>query len=220
MLNLSLNLSNSIKNNSIKDTFSLAIHNVRVPSLTYNLNVRWFDKISDVKIFLRNLTNEQLSRHHLYLPQGTKELSNTLMLHDVGIVKSGAKLRVIIDSSIEDKNTLAPFNESIQLSNELLELIDDSRSGLSSNQPPAKTDEFQGSGGVYFIRKRKGGKVAKVAVFKPLDEEPGMPNNPKGRATDTLRDFFSPGEGGFREIAAYIFDVDNFCSVPPTALVM
>jgi hypothetical protein len=142
------------------------------------------------------------------------------MLHDIGIVKSGAKLRVIIDSSVEDKNKLAPFNESIQLSNELLELIDDSRSGLSSNQPPAKTDEFQGSGGVYFIRKRKGGKVAKVAVFKPLDEEPGMPNNPKGRANDTLRDFFSPGEGGFREIAAYFFDVDNFCSVPPTALVM
>ena len=57
--------------------------------------------------------------------------------------------------------------------------------GLSSRQPPGKTDEFEGSGGVYFMRRRHGYKPC--AVFKPLDEEPGMPNNPKGRAQETLR---------------------------------
>ena len=34
-----------------------------------------------------------------------------------------------------------------------------------------------------------------------------------------IRDHFSPGQGCYREVAAYIFDVDNFCGVPPTVLV-
>lgn len=34
-----------------------------------------------------------------------------------------------------------------------------------------------------------------------------------------LRDHFRPGQGCLREVAAYIMDRDNFCGVPPTALI-
>ena len=63
---------------------------------------------------------------------------------------------------------------------------------------------------------------AYVAVFKPRDEEQGMPNNPKDHANlgdASLRDHFKPGEGCFREQAAYIMDHMHFCRVPATTLV-
>jgi len=213
----------------MKNSFSLVIHDVRKNENLTILQVRWWDKISDIKVLLRKITNESLSRHHLYLPKSAKELSNNLTLHDIGftgnsssLAKVTEKLRVIIDSSYGKdglkSSSLIPFNEAITEDEKIREIIEETRTGLSAGQPPGKTDEFDGSGGVYFM-KSPSSKFGPVAVFKPLDEEPGMPNNPKGRANETLRDFFSPGQGCFREVAAYIFDVDHFCNVPPTALV-
>lgn len=215
---------------TIKNSFSLVIHDVRKNETLTTMQVRWWDKISDIKVQLRKITNESLSRHHLYLPKSAKELSNNLTLHDIGFtgnkstspMKVVEKLRVIIDSSYgkdgPQSSSLIPFNEAMIGDDKIREIIEETRTGLSSGKPPGKTDEFDGSGGVYFM-KSPSSKFGPVAIFKPLDEEPGMPNNPKGRANETLRDHFSPGQGCFREVAAYIFDVDHFCNVPPTALV-
>ena len=196
--------------------YSLAIVDVRRPGVVYNMEVRWFDKIRDVKLVLRKITNESITRHHLFLPRGANELSNSLTLHDVGIIKGGFKLRLVVDSSLSDRVSVLPFNSALEVSDEINDLIDNTREGLTSMKP-TKVDEFDASGGVYFIRKGKG---EKVAVFKPQDEEPGMVNNPHGRAQDPLREFFSPGQGCFREVAAYIFDVNSFASVPPTSVVL
>lgn len=210
-----------------KNYISLAIYDVRKGETLATLPVRWWDKISDIKVMLRKITHEQLSRHHLYLPKSAKELSNNLTLHDIGYVGSSssttnARLRVIIDSSYDKDGetfSLIPFNEVMIEDEDLREMIEETRAGLSSRLPPGKTDEFEGSGGVYFMRSPQQRFKKTVAVFKPLDEEPGMLNNPKGRSNETLRDYFAPGQGCFREVAAYVFDVDNFCSVPPTALI-
>src|SRR3546814_833467 len=48
--------------------------------------------------------------------------------------------------------------------------------GLEDRWMPIKTDEFEGSGGVYFLTSSGG---QRTAVFKPQDEEQGMPQNPK-----------------------------------------
>merc|ERR1711871_1658883 len=203
----------------MKNSFSLVIHDVRKNENLTILQVRWWDKISDIKVLLRKIINESLSRHHLYLPKSAKELSNNLTLHDIGftgnsssLAKVTEKLRVIIDSSYGKdglkSSSLIPFNEAITEDEKIREIIEETRTGLSAGQPPGKTDEFDGSGGVYFM-KSPSSKFGPVAVFKPLDEEPGMPNNPKGRANETLRDFFSPGQGCFREVAAYISDVEG-----------
>jgi hypothetical protein len=98
------------------------------------------------------------------------------------------------------------------------ELLSEVRSGMEVHQPIA-TDVLDCTGGVYFMRDSYG---AKVAVFKPSDEEQGMPNNPKnhsGNGEHGLRPFYKPGSGHFRETAAYIIDQGNFCAVPPTAVV-
>lgn len=78
-----------------------------------------------------------------------------------------------------------------------------------------------GLGGAYYFRNVRG---ESVAIVKPTDEEPFAPNNPKGFVGKTLgqpglKRSVRVGETGFREVAAYLLDYDNFANVPPTALV-
>lgn len=78
-----------------------------------------------------------------------------------------------------------------------------------------------GLGGAYYFRNVRGDSVA---IVKPTDEEPFAPNNPKGFVGKTLgqpglKRSVRVGETGFREVAAYLLDHDNFANVPPTALV-
>ncbi|KAH0461530.1 hypothetical protein IEQ34_009105 [Dendrobium chrysotoxum] len=78
-----------------------------------------------------------------------------------------------------------------------------------------------GLGGAYYFRNNKGDRIA---IVKPTDEEPFAPNNPKGfigkaLGQPGLKKSVRVGETGFREVAAYLLDYDNFANVPPTVLV-
>ena len=79
---------------------------------------------------------------------------------------------------------------------------------------------LDGSGGTYFL---KDSQKAKVAVFKPADEEPYAENNPRGYLPQAgeslaLREGIAPGEGCIREVAAFLLDHDGFAGVPMTTL--
>jgi hypothetical protein len=78
-----------------------------------------------------------------------------------------------------------------------------------------------GMGGAYYFRDVWG---EHAAIVKPTDEEPFAPNNPKGFVGKSLglpglKRSVRVGETGFREVAAYLLDHDNFANVPPTMLV-
>ncbi|VVA92509.1 unnamed protein product [Arabis nemorensis] len=78
-----------------------------------------------------------------------------------------------------------------------------------------------GLGGAYYFKNSRG---ESVAIVKPTDEEPFAPNNPKGFVGKALgqpglKRSVRVGETGYREVAAYLLDKDNFANVPPTALV-
>ncbi|XAR48321.1 1-phosphatidylinositol 4-kinase [Bertholletia excelsa] len=78
-----------------------------------------------------------------------------------------------------------------------------------------------GLSGTYFIRGRSN---SRIAVVKPVDEEPLAFNNPKGFAGQMLgqpgmKHSIRVGETGLRELAAYLLDHGGFAGVPPTALV-
>lgn len=78
-----------------------------------------------------------------------------------------------------------------------------------------------GLGGAYMLRSRNGDKIA---VAKPIDEEPLAFNNPKGFVGRMFGQFgfkrsVRVGETGVREVAAYLLDYDSFAGVPATALV-
>lgn len=103
------------------------------------------------------------------------------------------------------------------------------RAGLAAGSAPKLV--AAGTGGSYFLQDVQG---RPVAVFKPEDEEPLAVNNPKGRTpgsstdgsssstgsgSEGLRRGTKPGEGAYREVAAYVLDHHHFSGVPPTALV-
>ncbi|GMH39363.1 hypothetical protein BSKO_07261 [Bryopsis sp. KO-2023] len=77
-----------------------------------------------------------------------------------------------------------------------------------------------GTGGAYFLS----GDGGNVAVFKPADEEPRAPNNPKNSPrvgevfVEGLKKGTRPGEGAWREYTAYLIDHRGFSGVPLTVV--
>lgn len=74
-----------------------------------------------------------------------------------------------------------------------------------------------GVSGSYFLR---GANKANLAIFKPLDEEPYAPNNPKGYVgkfgDKSMREGILSGEGAAREVAAFMLDSKCVHKVPET----
>eukprot|EP01102_Stenamoeba_stenopodia_P005519 TRINITY_DN1627_c0_g1_i1.p1 TRINITY_DN1627_c0_g1~~TRINITY_DN1627_c0_g1_i1.p1 ORF type:complete len:472 (-),score=83.34 TRINITY_DN1627_c0_g1_i1:194-1609(-) len=100
-------------------------------------------------------------------------------------------------------------------------LVDAVLEGLENHEPEMVED---GEGGTYFLRDVNGNNIA---VFKPADEEPFSVGNPKRgdkpesdqelRGSDIKKGIL-PGEGCYREVAAYLLDKD-FAKVPLTVFV-
>jgi hypothetical protein len=68
-----------------------------------------------------------------------------------------------------------------------------------------------GVGGTYFV-----GEKVPISVFKPVEEEPGAPNNPK--STEGFVPMLPWGNGAHREVAAYKLG-SQFVDVPETVLI-
>jgi hypothetical protein len=180
--------------------------------------VKCFTSIKDIKDQLHKELKCPPSRMQLYHSVGAKGLANQSTLHDLGIIQAGGVLYLGLVFSTNPQFMLLPAKDMC-VDEQCEEMMNDVRLGLRSGHLPAKTDMLDCTGGVYFL---KGGTNTPVAVFKPSDEEQGMPNNPKGYAGNGdcgLRPYFRPGEGYLRETASYILDKDHFCGVPPTVMV-
>lgn len=96
--------------------------------------------------------------------------------------------------------------------------FDMAREGLLMGKAPQLSQG--GNGGAYFL---KGADGRTAAVFKPSDEEPYAPNNPRGHRSshngEGMRKGTRVGEGATREVAAYLLDHGGFAGVPATSLV-
>jgi hypothetical protein len=96
--------------------------------------------------------------------------------------------------------------------------IERARSGFKSGHVPTLSND--GTSGTYFLKDKQ---EQTVAVFKPIDEEPFAPNNPRGMrapfGSDTCRPGVKSGELTVREVIAYMLDHEGFADVPATTLV-
>ena len=205
----------------ISKDFTLQIQDLRRECSAHALQVRWHFKIKDVKDLLHSTIGIPPSRLQLFQTNCPIPLSSNLTLHCLNIDRSGCilNLSIIEEDVIGAAGFVLNHAQEISLDRECANMLADIRSGLSRETMPIKTDVLDCTGGVYFMRGICG---RRVAVFKPFDEEQGMPNNTKGfQGTGELglRQYAKPGYGCVREVAAYIMDVDNFCRVPPTLLV-
>eukprot|EP01036_Dinobryon_divergens_P022974 gene22974-31280_t len=198
--------------------FPIEIQDLRRASSVHTIFVKWFTSIKDIKDQLNKKCHCMPSKMHLFHTSRARALPNHTTLHDLGISKEGHVLRLVIDM-ISKSYVLMP-SQDIKLDGYCTELIKEVQLGLDNGKVPSKTDVLDCTGGVYFMKATNG---SHVAVFKPSDEEQGMPNNNKGHAGNEemgngLRPYFKPGHGYIRETAVYMLDEGNFCQVPPTTI--
>ena len=98
------------------------------------------------------------------------------------------------------------------------QVIDSALAGFECDLAPTLCPE--GTSGTYLLRGCDG---QPTAIFKPIDEEPWAPHNPRGKkgvfGSETYRPGVKSGELTVREVAAWLLDRDGFSGVPPTLLV-
>ena len=105
------------------------------------------------------------------------------------------------------------------LPKEFIDCIFNINQGFNSGLVPKLSEN--GTSGTYFLQNAK---RKNIAVFKPRDEEPFMPNNPRGYnnikgESMGFRKGIRPGESYLREIAACLIDSEHFHKIPCTSLV-
>lgn len=181
------------------------------------LQVRSWTTIRQVKKMIFDKTGLTPSQQRLCW-QG-RELKNGQTLaswinHDMSI-----RLQLFVSSHKPHTGFTIEAADDYDKSPTTTALIASVKRGLQDRWMPIKTDEFEGSGGVYFLTSSGG---QRLAVFKPQDEEQGMPQNPKyyrGDGVTSFKPHFKAGDNCLREVAAYMLDVDRFAAVPVTTLV-
>lgn len=115
-----------------------------------------------------------------------------------------------------------PFMDSLMRNEAIRSIISSINAGFHLGLVPQE-NKF-GVSGNYFLRgPDKMNLVFLVdsqAIFKPFDEEPYAPNNPKGYigkfGTKAMRDGILSGEGATREVAAFMLDSHRVHQVPET----
>ncbi|KAI4370297.1 hypothetical protein MLD38_018664 [Melastoma candidum] len=122
------------------------------------------------------------------------------------------------------------MNPQTKLPPAILNMIKETYAGLLACHSPVRSAE--GAGGAYLMKDSLGRNY--VSVFKPMDEEPNAPNNPRGLPVspdgEGLKRGTRVGEGALREVAAFILDhprsgprvstgdLMGFSGVPPTIM--
>lgn len=193
------------------------------------ITVRSWATILDVKKIIQQKTHLPINSLHLYfgpLLTSGKALPNHRTLHDAGIYRSGATILLDVKSSSSpaykrERDSDIDISSSVINSTPrpLRSLVHQARQALANNLKPAFI--LDGSGGTYFLHNTR---KAKIAVFKPADEEPYADNNPRGYIRQPgqnmfLREGVIPGEACIREVAAFMLDHGGFSGVPMTTLV-
>lgn len=197
------------------------------------ITVRSWSTIKEVKHVIQKIMHVPPSAQRLYfgpLLSSGGELPNHRTLHDAGIYRSGETLLLDIKGSSAQSSPYAGLRSTdsndVCISSFMIDstpkalksLVQKARRGFLMGLKP----EFvlDGSGGTYFLHDAK---KAKIAVFKPADEEPYAENNPRGYIPQpgqnmALREGVVPGEACMREVAAYMLDHEGFSGVPMTTL--
>ena len=123
-----------------------------------SLTVNWWTTVKNIKDQLKAVTGAFPSKQQLLHPSDPTVLKNTLTLHDIGLDHDGSMLRVVIDhGSLANFILSAPDN--IVLDDICQQMFNDVQRGLERNRVPAKSDIFDGTSGVYFMRSITGAYI-------------------------------------------------------------
>lgn len=147
-----------------------------------------------------------------------RSLADSTTLKDCGL-PARTQLHVMLrdDAGVGE---IGPAALSRLLGDSLLRMVRAVGAGLDSGHQPQLIPD--GMGGAYFLRDADD---RNVGVFKPTDEEPYAPANPKGLAggdgsmgaLSSAKPGVNVGRAAQRECAAYLLDHGTWAGVPHTA---
>ena len=201
---------------SIKTAPHKASLSVHIGDKLQHLTIfRWL-LVSELKIEIFKATGIPVSEQRLF--SGQAELLNSRLLEDYNLFERSSKSKCIL---LEFKRMVGSFLRLIPgayCNTYIEEVISQVNQGLKLNLAPNLT--WDGTGGTYLMKD----SYRKVrGVFKPIDEEPYAPLNPRGYIGrlkgNGIRPGILSGEAAYREVAAYLLDHGGLSGVPPTALV-
>lgn len=119
---------------------------------------------------------------------------------------------------IEATKSFIDVYGGVQCNRRMRKTIEYIKQAFNNGLKPKLTDE--GTSGTYEMRDIQ---KQKIAIFKPIDEEPFAPNNPRGNqgpfGSQTFRSGVLSGESCIREVAAFLLDHKHYSRVPPTTFV-
>lgn len=120
--------------------------------------------------------------------------------------------------AIQHTCSLSSLTQARRLRMQVESMLVEAQAGIAAGRMPEAA--LEGMGGTYFL---SGAAGSRVAMFKPCDEEPLAPNNPKqwqGRAMGMpgMKPSVRVGEAALREVAAYLLDHGAFAGVPAACL--
>jgi len=194
----------------------IALVNAILNNKTYLLEVSYWITISELKSKIEKAFGIPVAKQRLFFQ--AQELSH----NNFSMISFGGKKRIKIilrtTPSLENTLGLVKKYETLPKEDSLDSLLFSVQEGFNLGLIPKLT--FDGTSGSYFLQN----KFRKnVAIFKPFDEEPFAPNNPKGYVNKLgstgFRAGVVSGESAIREVAAYLLDEDGFSGVPPTTFV-
>jgi len=185
------------------------------PSLRAVLKVYQWTTVVELKQMIKAQFGVPTQAQTLYYQHC--ELPNAKALADLGLFEARVKPRLMLSVGQGRANQHIQTCPGSMCETKLRDVVGEVAQGFALGLVPVLTDD--GTGGTYFLRNPS---KEKVAVFKPMDEEPFCPNNPRdyiGQSGNlSLRKGVLSGEAGYREVAAYLLDYEGFAAVPPTCL--
>jgi hypothetical protein len=186
----------------------------------FSLDVPRSSTGAHVKELLHDLTNVSVNLIRLFFR--AVELRDSWHLY---FIPEGESLVFTVGRAARGSTFIQLFGPrsflslSLERQQPLLRALTEAQAGFRNGMDPVLATE--GTGGTYFLK--SGSTRARVACFKPRDEEPSAPNNPRGLVglggSPGLRHGVLAGEAMSREIACFLTDRDGFSGVPPTGLV-
>ncbi|OQR88092.1 phosphatidylinositol kinase (PIK-F) [Achlya hypogyna] len=174
--------------------------------------------VKDMKDQLQAMLNIPTSAQQLFY-KGT-ELSNVRNLVQCGIYQDKVVVHLVLSANARKKRanmyTIHPYGNHV-FPKTIMKAAHLAMQGLALGLVPELA--MDGTGGTYFL---KDPTQRKVCCFKPQNEEPFAPMNPRGFVAalgeSGFRKGVLSGEACEREVAAYLLDKDHFAGVPATTL--
>lgn len=189
---------------------------VNVAGLTTKLFIYQWTSVLEIKHQIARLFAVPVNQQRLF--HGHIEMANSRLLDEYYIFDQDHNNKEILVEFKAQNDSHIRICPGSSVSISLVELVTELNHGLALGLAPSLT--MEGTGGTYFLRNAHR-KIR--AVFKPLNEEPFTPFNPReyiGKLGHSgFRNGVFSGEAGYREVAAYLLDHGNFSGVPHSTIV-